>query len=98
MARDEKVIIRLTEEVKTKFQNIAERYGLTISALGSYVIGEYVARIERNEEMQEKIFETMLKDMEGMVAQDAEKSLEVAGVFEMLAGMVKQKVETQNRP
>ncbi|BBH43520.1 hypothetical protein PTHTG4_p001 (plasmid) [Parageobacillus thermoglucosidasius] len=97
MARDEKVIIRLTEETKNKFQRIAERYGLTISALGSYVIGEYVARVERNEEIERKAFEALLKDVEDFVERKAEEALEMAGVFEKLAEEMKKKVEAQNR-
>lgn len=97
MARDEKVIIRLTEETKNKFQSIAERYGLTISALGSYVIGEYVSRIEKNEEIQRKMFETLLKDMVEVVAREA-GSLEMVGALEKVAEVVKKEVEAQNRP
>lgn len=43
LARDEKVIIRLREDVKKEFQRIAEEYGLTISALGAFVIGKFVS-------------------------------------------------------
>ncbi|OQP08980.1 hypothetical protein [Geobacillus thermoleovorans] len=98
MARDEKVIIRLTQETKNKFQSIADRYGLTISALGSYVIGEYVSRIEKNEEMQQKMFETLLEDMVEVVAREAGKSLEMVGALEKVAEEVKKRVEAQNRP
>lgn len=97
MARDEKVIIRLTEETKNKFQNIAERYGLTISALGSYVIGEYVARVEKNQEIERKALEALLKDIEDYVERKAEEALEMAGVFEKLALEMKKRVEAQNR-
>ncbi len=97
MARDEKVIIRLTEETKNKFQRIAERYGLTISALGSYVIGEYVSRIEKNEEMQKKMFETLLEDMVETVASEAGKSLEMVGALENVVQEIKKRVEAQNR-
>lgn len=97
MARDEKVIIRLTEETKNKFQGIAERYGLTISALGSYVIGEYVSRIEKNEEMQKKMFEKLLEDMVETVASEAGKSLEMVGVLENVVQEIKKRVEAQNR-
>jgi antitoxin component of RelBE/YafQ-DinJ toxin-antitoxin module len=98
LARDEKIVIRLTEDVKNRFQEIAERYGLTISALGSYVIGEYVAKVENNTRMQEKILGKMVDEMKGMFIQEAEKSLEFAGVLEMIAGTVKKQVESQNRP
>lgn len=47
MARDERVVIRIRSEVKDDFAKYAESYGMTISSLGSYVIGQWVANQKR---------------------------------------------------
>lgn len=68
MARDEKIVIRLTEEVKTDFQKMADDLGMTISALGSYVIGRYVKEEKKREMLQEQmIHPTIDKIMEHVV-------------------------------
>ncbi|MBY6270396.1 hypothetical protein [Parageobacillus thermoglucosidasius] len=51
MARDDKVIIRLRSDVKEEFQRIADELGMTISALGSYVIGKFVRENKKSEMM-----------------------------------------------
>lgn len=51
MARDSKVVIRLTDEVKEEFQKLADSYGMTISALGSYVIGRHLSDIRKQQNL-----------------------------------------------
>lgn len=55
MARDEKVVIRLTDDVKAEFQTVAESMGMTISSLGSYVIGDYLRRLKNDKVIMEKM-------------------------------------------
>lgn len=55
MARDEKVVIRLTDDVKSEFQVVAESMGMTISSLGSYVIGDYLRRLKSDRAITEKM-------------------------------------------
>ncbi|WP_167346375.1 hypothetical protein, partial [Geobacillus zalihae] len=59
--------------------------------------GEYVSRIEKNEEMQKKMFETLLEDMVETVASEAGKSLEMVGALENVVQEIKKRVEAQNR-
>jgi antitoxin component of RelBE/YafQ-DinJ toxin-antitoxin module len=42
MAREEKIMVRIKEEVKNEFQKKANEYGLTMSALAAYIIGQWV--------------------------------------------------------
>lgn len=55
MARDEKIVIRLTDTVKEDFQSKAEEYGMTISALGSYVIGRFIAEEKQRKEVEKAV-------------------------------------------
>lgn len=42
--RDEKIMIRLTKEVKDDLAAIAKELGISVSALAAYVLGDYVRR------------------------------------------------------
>jgi len=42
MAREEKIMVRIKQEVKSEFQKRALEYGLTMSALAAYIIGQWV--------------------------------------------------------
>lgn len=59
MARDDKIIIRVSEEMKNNFQQLAESMGMTMSGLGAFVIGNYLREETYKREMQEKL----LKDI-----------------------------------
>lgn len=63
MAREAKVIIRLDESIKTKFQQVAEERGMTISALGSYVIGTWVNEEEHKKDLQERLTLSLKSDI-----------------------------------
>ncbi|MFB7138010.1 MULTISPECIES: hypothetical protein [Terrabacteria group] len=54
MARDEKLVIRLVESVKEDFQAYSEELGMTMSALGSYVVGEWIRQQKNKERLEEK--------------------------------------------
>lgn len=42
MARDQFIKVRLNADIKADFQELANEYGMTMSALGSYVVGSFV--------------------------------------------------------
>jgi antitoxin component of RelBE/YafQ-DinJ toxin-antitoxin module len=42
--RDEKIMVRLTEQVKNDLAAIAQEMGISVSALAAYVLGDYVRR------------------------------------------------------
>lgn len=73
--RDDKVIIRITEDIKLQFQKQAEKRGLTMSALGAFIIGDWVREQLAEERIQDDAFretfekfapfiEKMMKDEE----------------------------------
>lgn len=69
MARDEKLIIRLTDDVKDEFQTIAEGMGMTMSALGSFVVGDFVRRTKDEKVMREKMMEVASDKMTAAIAE-----------------------------
>lgn len=58
MARDEKLMIRLDEKMKFQFQMYADRYGVTMSALGAMIIGQWVDAQNLQSQAREKVIET----------------------------------------
>jgi len=42
MARDSRVSIKVTKDVKMQMENIALSYGLTKSSLGAFIIGQWL--------------------------------------------------------
>jgi hypothetical protein len=97
MARDEKVVIRLRADVKEEFQRMAEELGMTISSLGSYVIGKFVRENKKSAALQEKMIEPMIDEMVKAFVDDSDKNIQLAGIFEMMAEAVRQRVEVQNK-
>ncbi|MGW9286394.1 hypothetical protein ACWGSA_30330, partial [Streptomyces diastaticus] len=49
-----KLVIRLVESVKEDFQAYSEELGMTMSALGSYVVGEWIRQQKNKERLEEK--------------------------------------------
>lgn len=47
MARNETIHVAVRDDIKEKFAKIASGYGMTMSALASYVIGQYVYNHEK---------------------------------------------------
>lgn len=97
MARDERINIRLRADVKEEFQRMADELGMTISALGSYVIGKFVRENKKNAALQEKMLEPMIDEMVKAFVDDSEENVQLAGIFEMMADAVKKKVEAQTK-
>jgi hypothetical protein len=56
MARDQFVKVRINSYIKEEFQKLADEYGMTMSALGSYVIGSFVKQ-------QRKIIDPLITDL-----------------------------------
>lgn len=42
MARDSRISIKVTKEVKEEFERIAAAYGLTKSSLGAFILGQWL--------------------------------------------------------
>lgn len=42
LAREERIVVKVSYEVKEKFQEYAEAYGLTMSSLAAFVIGQWL--------------------------------------------------------
>jgi len=64
--REVKVIVRLTAEKKEEFQRLAEELGITMSALGAYVIGNFLRT-------QKKVLDPLVVEMAGVAKQAVER-------------------------
>lgn len=47
MARNSQIHIAVRDDIKEKFAEIAYGYGMTMSALASYIIGQYIYNHEK---------------------------------------------------
>lgn len=84
MAREQQVMIRLTDEIKTDLQRYAANYGLSMSSLGAYIIGQWVYQ-------QKKIVEPVVNS-QGKQIQDAiEKQL--GSVFESMDNYIQESIK-----
>jgi hypothetical protein len=63
LAREEKIVIRVDEKTKNEFQTMAESLGMTMSALGSYLIGNYLKDERYKREMQMRMLEQFSPQM-----------------------------------
>ena len=61
--------------------------GMTISALGSYVIGKFVVDHKRNRELQEKMIMPAVNELVKMIADDMPNKLEFVKFIEDLGRM-----------
>jgi len=66
-----RVTFRVSAETLDKLENIAMRYGISVNALCSYVVGRW---IEENYDLQEKVLRTFSKAV--VTETDFEKYLE----------------------
>lgn len=87
MARDSKVIIRLTDEIKEEFQSLADEYGMTISALGSYVIGKYIQQERRGKEFQKQMVQPTVETMTKMAGEQIDPQ-QLSHFFKALGNIV----------
>lgn len=78
MQRDDKVIIRLSVEKKEEFQKLAEDLGMTMSALGAYVIGNFLRT-------QKKVLDPLVAEMGEVAKKAVEKAVAEAKAEERSA-------------
>lgn len=78
MQRDDKVIIRLSVEKKEEFQKLAEDLGMTMSALGAYVIGNFLRT-------QKKVLDPLVLEMGEVAKKAVEKAVAEAKAEERSA-------------
>lgn len=69
MARNSTLHIAIREDVKRELQDIADRYGMTASALGAYIIGNWIDVQKRyigplGDVVQSEIKEVMRRSLE----------------------------------
>lgn len=70
MARNVVIHIAVRDDVKENFAKIASGYGMTMSALGSYIIGQYVYNHEKlisplSDEIKFLLMDKVKKAIEG---------------------------------
>ena len=59
MAREEKIVIRVSEKMKNDFQELADSMGMSMSGLGAFVIGHYMREELHRRQMQDKLLEQL---------------------------------------
>lgn len=89
MARDSKLVIRVTDEIKEEFERIADTYGMTISALGSYVVGRFIQQEKRTVEFQEKMVKPTVDTLNRMVGEKIEGK-DLSRFFESMGKVLAQ--------
>jgi len=82
MPRETKIVLKVTEEIKNDLQDRAKRYGMTMSALGAYVIGQW---LENQVTAREQIMKTIAEQGKAMGA----KSLDQLMTREMFQDMIR---------
>jgi len=95
MARDCKVMIRLHEDVKNELQVCAEEYGLSMSAFGAFVLGEY---LRNQKKVQAPIIDSlktgMLEAMKDMVTEEDKVDLQIT-MEESIKDFLSRKAQRQ---
>lgn len=71
MAREEKIMVRLSKSIKDDFQALAEEHGMTMSALAAYVIGQFVRT-------QKRVVDPMAQEMAAVAKKAIEQVVDVA--------------------
>lgn len=70
IVRDEKIIVKLSAEKKGQLQAISERMGVSMSAIGAYVIGQWLMQQEMvTKPLVDKMGDSMVSIMEQYMAQ-----------------------------
>lgn len=60
--RQERIVIRLNADMKRKLQAMAAEMGITMSALGAYVLGQWVINQEKTHGRIEKGIKEVISD------------------------------------
>ena len=79
MARDIRVAFKLAEDRKELLQNYADSYGVTMSALCAFVIGQWLYQ-------QENVAKPIFESVSEIVREAIRKELESGKAVEMLQG------------
>jgi hypothetical protein len=70
IVRDEKIIIKLSAEKKGELQAISEQMGVSMSAIGAYIIGQWLMQQQMiNKPLMEKMNNLLADTIKEMVAQ-----------------------------
>lgn len=78
-SRDEKVIIRLSPDIKEKFERIANEQGLPMSTYGSVIIGQHVHQHEvMKQKMVEAVKDAVTRALNELFSSEPEKLIELA--------------------
>lgn len=80
MARDVKVMVRLTEPIKDQLQQLAEAKGLTMSAYVAYLVGEHLYQ-QKNYvlPMLTQLSNSFSSSLQQRVQDESEASLDTGG-------------------
>jgi len=70
-ARDEKIMVRLSTDIKNEFQELADEYGMTMSALAAFVIGQFVRT-------QRRVVEPIIEQMAETARQAVKQAIDEA--------------------
>lgn len=92
MARDAKIIIRVSEDMKEDFQTMAEDMGITMSGLASYVLGNFMREEKLKRSMQEKMLEQVSPELMSTIQGGMKDPQMIQQALTMLAK------DAENRP
>lgn len=71
MARDARIVIMIDEKIKNRLIEMADQMGMTLSGLGSYILGHYVKQQDEIvKPMTEKIVKQMMEMTREMMKED----------------------------
>lgn len=62
--RDEKIIVKMSADRKAELQQISEEMGVSMSAIGAYIIGQWLMQ---QRAMKQVVMPKMLDVMEGLM-------------------------------
>lgn len=68
MARDERVSFKLSPEKKVELERIAEEYGVTMSALCAFIVGQWLYQ-------QTKVISPMVQGLAAVLKQQLESAV-----------------------
>lgn len=78
-----RVTIRLSEDNERKLNEVAESYGMSVSSLGAYIIGQW---LHTNYNLKDKMIETLGKELMDRLQNDPNAQEEFANFAKWLTG------------
>lgn len=71
--REDKIMIRINGEIKERFSNYCDEYGMTMSAMAAYLIGSFVRQQDQvNAPMMAALKDSMVKIAEQTIQGEVE--------------------------